>query len=124
MRATKDPWREKLRFPIEQDVCYQCVDGNRFSTVGEGKTIEISSREIHFTTQHFLNPGERVRLAVAWPTMLDNACLLKLEVCGLVIRCAWGTATIQIASYEFRTRGTPAGRPFRPWVTSSGLSGS
>lgn len=96
--------RDKRRFPIEQD-CRYCVKGRRLSAVGVGKTIEISSDEVRFTTQHPLERGEKVRLAVAWPAMLDNACLLKLEICGRVVRSEPGTAAIEIAHHDFRTRG-------------------
>lgn len=100
-----DPRPEKHLFPIQEDVRYQCLQGGRLIATGSGKTIEISSREIHFTTQHALRVGEGVRLAVAWPARLDGNCLMKLEIRGLVVRCAPGTAAVKIARYEFRTRG-------------------
>jgi len=37
--------------------------------------------------------------------MLDNACLMKLEICGSVVRSLAGTAAVKIARHEFRTRG-------------------
>jgi hypothetical protein len=97
--------RDKLRFPIEKDVCYQCLNRGRTSAIGVGKTYQISSREVRFTTQSPLRQGERVRLAVDWPAVLDNACLMKLQICGSVIDCVPGAAAVKIASYEFRTRG-------------------
>ncbi len=97
--------RDKLRFPIEKDVCYQCVERGRISAVGVGKTFQISSREVRFTTQDPLRRGERVRLAVDWPAMLGNACPMKLEIRGSVTRTLPGAAAVNIASYEFRTRG-------------------
>src|ERR1035441_539670 len=99
------PQRDKLRFPIEKDCCFQCVKRGRISAVGVGRTFQISSHEVRFTTQDPLERGERVRLAVDWPAMLDNACLMKLEICGSVIRSLPGAAAVQIARYEFRTRG-------------------
>jgi hypothetical protein len=97
--------RGRRRFPIEQDIRYQCVKGSRILTVGVGKTLEISSREVRFTTQHPLKPGEKVRLAVNWPAMLDDTCLMKLEIFGWVLRSEPGTAAVKIERYEFRTRG-------------------
>ena len=96
--------RERRQFPIEQTVHYQCAKG-RTPVVGVGKTFEISSQEVHFTTQHTLQQGEKVRLAVDWPAMLDNACRMKLEIFGRVIRAERGTAVVKIERYEFRTRG-------------------
>jgi hypothetical protein len=92
-------------FPIEQDVCYQFADGGHVPAVGVGRTIEISSREVSFTTQHLLERGENVRLAVAWPAILDNASRMKLEISGQVVRSVPGAAAIKIANYTFRTRG-------------------
>ena len=99
--------RGRHHFPIEQDVRYQCVKGSRINAVGVGKTIEISSREVQFTTQHVLKLGERVRLAVNWPALLDGACYMKLEIYGWVVRTEPGTAAVKIERYEFRTRGGP-----------------
>lgn len=101
----KDPQRDKLRFPIEKDVRYQSAKRDRLSAVGVGKALQISSREVRFTTQHPLKQGERVPLAVDWPAMLDNTCLMKLQICGSVVRSAPGAAAFRIAHYEFRTPG-------------------
>jgi len=109
--SAQHPQRDKLRFPIEKDVCYQCVKRGRISTVGVGKTFQISSREVRFTTQDPLMRGERVRLAVDWPAMLGDACPMKLEISGSVIRSLPGAAAVDIARYEFRTRGATLGLP-------------
>jgi hypothetical protein len=98
--------RSRRRFPIEQDVRYQCVKGSRISAVGVGKTLEMSSREVRFTTQQPLRLGEKVRLAVDWPAVLHNSCPMKLELQGWVIRSEGEAAAVKIERYEFRTRGT------------------
>lgn len=87
----EDQRRDKLRFPIEQDVQYQCVKRDRLSAVGVGKTLQISSREVHFTTQHLLMQGERVLLDVDWPARLDSTCLMKLQIYGPVVRSEPGS---------------------------------
>jgi hypothetical protein len=101
--------RGRRRFPIEQDVRYQCVKGSRITAAGIGKTLEIGSREIRFTTQQILKLGEKVHVAVNWPALLDKTCLMKLEVFGWVVRSEPGTAAVKIERYEFRTRGTAVG---------------
>jgi hypothetical protein len=93
-------------FPIHQDVRYQCVKGSRICDVGLGKTLELSSGEVRFTTQQFLKRGQRVRLAIDWPAMLDNTCRMKLEICGGIVHSQPGEATVKIERHEFRTRGT------------------
>jgi hypothetical protein len=92
-------------FPIKQNVRYQCVKGSRISIVGLGKTLEIGSREVRFTTQQPLLPGQKMRLAVDWPALLDNTCQMKLEICGWIVHSEPGEAAVRIERYEFRTRG-------------------
>ncbi len=73
--------------------------------VGLGKTLEIGSREIRFTTQHALKKGQKMRLSVDWPAMLDNTCRMKLEISGWVVASDADAAAVKIERYEFRTRG-------------------
>jgi len=97
--------RPRRRFPIVQGLRYQCVKGSRITLVGVGRTLEISSREVRFTTQHPLKRGQKIRLAVDWPAMLDNTCRMKLEIAGWIIESEAGEAAVKIERYEFRTRG-------------------
>ena len=104
--AGEDHGRRTRRvFPIQQDVRYQCVKGSRIFAVGVGKTLEISSREVRLTTQHPLKRGQKMRLAVDWPAMLDNTCRMKLEIYGWILHSEKGEAAVKIERYEFRTRG-------------------
>lgn len=105
----------RRQFTIEQEVRYQCVKGSRISAAGAGKTVAISSREVQFTTEHSMRPGEKVRLAVDWPALLNGKCLMKLVISGRVIRAETGDATIRIERHEFRTRGSPA-MVFEPYA--------
>lgn len=100
-----DGRRARRRFPIQQDVRYQCVKGSRVSAVGVGKTVEISSREVRFTTQQPLKRGQKMRLAMDWPALLDNTCRMKLEISGWIVDSEQGEAAVKIERYEFRTRG-------------------
>src|ERR1035438_190052 len=65
---------------VQQDVRYECVKGSKVSTVGVGKTLEVSSSEVRFTTEQPLKQGQKMRLAMSWPAMLDNTCRMKLEI--------------------------------------------
>jgi hypothetical protein len=100
-----DEQRAPLRFPIQQDVRYQCVKGSRIFTIGVGKTLEIGSREVRFTTQQPLPRGQRMRLAMDWPAMLDDTCRMTLEIYGWILYSERGEAAVKIERYEFRTRG-------------------
>jgi len=118
-----DGRRGRRRFPIQQDVRYQCVKGSRISAVGVGKTLEISSREVRFTTQQPLKQGQRMRLAMNWPAMLDNTCSMKLEILGWIVHSEPGEAAVKIQRYEFRTRGATGRDPFAAPGKTSSLTG-
>ncbi len=97
--------RARRWFPIQQEVRYQCVKGSRISDVGVGKTLEICSREVRLTIQQPLKEGQKMRLTVDWPALLDNTCRMKLEIYGWIVTCDPGQANVRIERYEFRTRG-------------------
>ncbi len=100
----KSDRRSAVRFPIEQDVRYRIFNRNTIE-VGMGRTVNMSSNGVLFTTERPLQPGERLELAVNWPAQLDNRQPLKLVTNGRVVRCVDGTAAISIERYEFRTQG-------------------
>jgi len=97
--------RAAVRFPIEQEVRYKVFSRNAVET-GGGKTVNMSSSGVLFTTERALLTGERLELAVNWPAQLDNKCALKLVTTGRVVRSNGTQAAIAIERYEFRTQGT------------------
>jgi len=97
--------RGAARFPIEEEVRYKILNRSSAS-IGSGKTINMSSAGVLFTTEHFLSAGERLELSVNWPAQLDHKCALKLVATGRVVRSADGLAAIVIDRYEFRTQGS------------------
>ncbi len=101
--------RAAVRFPIEQEVRYKVFNRNTIE-VGSGRTINLSSNGVLFTTERTLNPGERLEVSVNWPAQLDNRCALKLVTTGRVVRSETDRAAIAIERYEFRTVGV--GRTF------------
>ena len=96
--------RAAVRFPIEQEVRYKVFNRNTIE-MGAGRTINMSSNGVLFTTERALSPGERLEVAVNWPAQLDNRCALKLVTTGRVIRSEGDRAAIAIERYEFRTQG-------------------
>jgi len=94
--------RAAVRFPIAQEVCYKLF--NREVT-GAGKSVNISSCGLLFTTDQELASGESVEVSVNWPAQLDNRCALKLVTTGRVVRSQSGLVAISIERYEFRTQG-------------------
>ena len=94
--------RSRQRFCIGQDVSYTCLYGTRMR--GVGKVIDISSRGVRFTTEAALSLGTGVELSIDWPARISHTCLLKLIVCGCVVRSEASFAVITIEHHEFRTK--------------------
>ena len=95
--------RDSIRMPIERDVRYTVLGIRAWA--GLGKTVNISSGGVLFTTQSPLREGAEVELAISWPALLNNRIPIKLVVSGHLIRSDGALAAMYIAKYEFKTRG-------------------
>lgn len=93
------------RFPIERELRYKVLSKKSADETGLGRTVNMSSSGILFTTEHVLLPGRRLELAISWPAQLNNQTPLKLVARGRVTRFDAGCAAIEIQQYEFRTSG-------------------
>ncbi len=98
--------RSADRFPIEQDVRYRLMTRKQDSEAGLGKTVNMSSSGILFSTEMDLPLGRQIEVAVAWPAQLNNKTPLKLVARGRVVRVDERTAALEIQHYEFRTQAT------------------
>jgi PilZ domain len=96
------------RFPIERDIRYKVLSKKNGDEAGTGKTINISSTGVLFTTERLLVPGRRLEVSISWPAQLNQKCALKLVARGRVVRFEQGRAAIEIQQYEFRTLGASA----------------
>jgi len=101
--------RHSDRFPIEREVRYRVLNKRSAEEAGDGKTVNISSSGVLFTSEHVLLPGRRMELSISWPAQLDNKCGLKLMARGRVVRFENGRAAIEIQQYEFRTQPSATG---------------
>jgi len=88
---------------IERDVHYRVLSA-KGGEAASGKTVNISSSGILFTTEQTLLPGRRIEMDVSWPAQLDNKCALKLVARGRVVRFEGGCAALEILQHEFRTK--------------------
>src|ERR1043166_5936526 len=95
--------RRTSRFPLQEDVKYKLSKG-KVITTGSGKTLNIGSTGVMFTTEQHLPVGRTVEVSINWPVCLDGGCLLKFVASGPVIRSEGDRAVIRIDRYEFRTR--------------------
>ena len=96
------------RFPIERDVRYKILSKKSADETGVGKTVNISSSGVLFTTDQPLAPGGRLEVAISWPAQLNHKCALKLVARGRVVRIEDGKTAIEIQQYEFKTHSVSA----------------
>lgn len=104
MEKDKTDRRGSDRFPIERDVRFKILNRKTGDETGVGKTVNMSSNGVLFTTNQYLLPGKRLELAISWPAQLNSKVSLKLVARGRVVRCEEGRAAIEIHQYEFRTQ--------------------
>jgi hypothetical protein len=117
--------RRTIRFPVKEEVKYRVI--HKSSRIGgAGRTLNMASGGLLFTTEEKLPIGRTVEVAVNWPARLDGVCPLKFVATGRVIRSDGEHAAIRIERYEFRTRGVAAKESDRsqdvPRVMAAGSS--
>ena len=76
--------RAKRRFQVEQDVRYKMLYGQRIAETGSGKTANISSGGVWFTTESMLTTGMPVEVSMNWPVLLNE--ILPHETNDLRVR--------------------------------------
>jgi hypothetical protein len=97
--------RGTSRFPLREELRYKMLHG-KVVTTGTGKTLNIGSGGVLFTTEQRLPVGRMIEIAVNWPARLDGTCPLKFVATGRIIRAEDDRAAVRIERYEFRTRST------------------
>lgn len=96
--------RVTSRFPVQQEIRYRLLQPRSESQSGTGKTLDLSSGGVLFTTTERLPAGRMVEIAMHWPARLNGTCPLQFVATGRVIRSDRTTAAVRIQRYEFRTR--------------------
>lgn len=100
--------RATSRFPVEHEIRYCLVEPRPAGKDSVGKTLNISSGGVLFTTAKRLPHGHLVEMAIHWPARLGGNCPLQFVATGRVIRSETTHAAVRIEQYEFRTRTTSA----------------
>jgi hypothetical protein len=100
--------RMKRRFLIDQEVRYKMLYGQRIAETGTGRTVNISSSGVWFSTENMLTSGMPIELSMNWPILLNDVCPMKLMIYGCVVRSNERGAAVAIERYEFRTQGSRA----------------
>jgi hypothetical protein len=98
--------RIKRRFQIDQEVKYKMLYGQRIAETGIGRTLNVSSGGVWFSTENMLTSGMPVELSMTWPVLLNESCPMKLMIYGCVVRSNERGAAVAIERYEFRTQGS------------------
>lgn len=98
--------RQADRFPMDRDVHYKILNRQCAGEVGIGKTINMSSNGVLFTTDGHELRGRTLEVSISWPAQLNSVVPLKLVTRGRVVRSGHGIAAIEIQHRQFRTQGS------------------
>lgn len=96
--------RNTSRFPVNEELTYRVLHSKAGAHLGIGRTLNIGSGGLLFTTEEKLQLGQTVEISVNWPARLDGTCALKFVATGHVVRAEEDRAAVRIQRYEFRTR--------------------
>jgi hypothetical protein len=98
--------RQSRRYALHLELQYKVMPAHQIQHVGTGRTVDLSSAGVAFTTTGALPVGARIELGISWPVLLNRNCPLKLVVAGKVIRSAPSLTAVRMERYEFRTVGS------------------
>ena len=102
--------RMAKRYPLCQIVEYRQLNSVPGPVAGQGRTINIGSGGVLFTTEEPLQVGQPVEVLIEWPACTDGTCALRLVTLGEVVRSEDRQAAVQFQRHEFRTRGQSQAR--------------
>jgi hypothetical protein len=96
--------RAKLRFPLNLELRYRVANAGGPVENGSGRTIDLSSSGLSFTSDIPLSIGQNLDLFIDWPVQLEGDVQLQLVVSGVVVRVAGTVTALRFEHHEFRTR--------------------
>ena len=111
-RNTPGDKRRHRRYPISLKLRYKLLDGNQTLHIGNGTTLNMSSRGVLFQAddildaQEILTNSEVVVMEVDWPFQLNGICKLKFIMRGLIVRRDGTRLAVRIQRRELRLRGS------------------
>jgi len=97
--------RASTRFPLDIEVRYDLMGCRGQREPGSGQTIDLSSSGLSFTADRPLPTGQKLKVAIDWPVLLDGGVRLQLVMSGVVVRTSGTTTAVKIQRHEFKTRG-------------------
>jgi hypothetical protein len=99
--------RLQRRYPIELDLEFRIMDGDRVVSTGAGRTGNMSSGGVLFHAAEGVPSGPHVELAVRWPAVLGNSPFLELRISGRLVRNDSGGVAMRMSRYHFEKLGDP-----------------
>jgi len=107
--------RGSNRLAIEREVHFRVIKNRSGKEAsGFGKTVNMSSSGVMFTTEQPLPSRCRLELDIDWPAKLDDKCALKFVAEGRLVRWEDGLAVLEIQRHELRTKRSGSISPGLP----------
>jgi hypothetical protein len=95
------------RFPMTYGLRYEMTPPAAERT-GAGETVWMSRNEVAFLAKGPACVGDKVRMYIAWPVLLNGAVPLQLIVNAEIVQCSGPLSVAKLTKHEFRTRGIQA----------------
>ena len=94
--------RIQRRYPIELELEYKIMKGDKVVSVGTGRTENLSSGGVLFHPEASVPNGPHVELAVRWPAVMGNAPFLELCISGRLVRNDSNGVAMRMSRYHFQ----------------------
>jgi hypothetical protein len=92
------------RFPISYGLRY-VTSPPAAERTGAGETVWMSRHELAFLAKTPASVGDKVRIYIAWPVLLNGAVPLQLILNAEIVQCSGPLSVAKLTRHEFRTRG-------------------
>jgi hypothetical protein len=99
---SREARRSNRRYDLDAAVSFKIFHRNKIEAVGQGRTVNISTRGLLFESTQAVQLERKIELMIAWPVLLDDAIALKLCVAGETVRRAGKCTAVRIFRHEFR----------------------
>jgi hypothetical protein len=92
------------RFPLTYGLRYVMTPPAAERT-GAGETVWMSRHEVAFLAKGPACVGDKVRMFIAWPVLLNGAVPLQLILNAEIVQSSGPLSIAKLTKHEFRTRG-------------------
>ena len=96
--------RDAPRFPLSLAVRYTASAHRMPEEMGTGRTIDMSSSGLRFSSDRPVLIRQWGRVYIDWPVLLGGNIKLQLVLSGVFIRTNGPEVVLQIHKHDFRTR--------------------